>query len=120
MVGDVDETEGVKRVCLELEKAPGGDDGPRGSSAGGSGDCGRSALTSAVRGAVVSCSFGRIAETAAIGKMPPHRRTAAIVRSSAELALAISPRRYQGSRLQGPLPENLNQRFNLTGHSACT
>ena len=31
----------------------------------------RSALTAAVRGAVVSCSFGRIAETAAIGHLPP-------------------------------------------------
>jgi hypothetical protein len=48
---------------------------------------GRSALTAAMRGAVVSCSFGRIAETVAIGQMPPHRRTAAAVRSSAIAAV---------------------------------
>ena len=40
VVGDVDEAEGVNAVFLELKKAPGGDDGPRGSSAGGSGGLG--------------------------------------------------------------------------------
>ena len=45
----------------------------------------RSALTAAVRGAVVSCSFGRIAETAAIGKEETVVLTGSTVGSSVRI-----------------------------------